>query len=237
MSVARSRPAYNADSSTGTTTPSRSDQYLGAMVSPITGKEWLSADEGSYFVAVSPTPGTGIIGHAAPTTYDQTKAYFYVYNGSTNLYYYPQILRLHDTVVSVGGSRVQFTLSVDVGNLYSSGGTAMTINNSNMGSSNASSATIYQGAVVLTAATGSVRLLGNYCLRGTIDVVEDDYALVFGAPDGTGPATSRVATVVDASRALPPVVIPPGYSMKLVQWAGSQSTGPTFEASFGFIAR
>lgn len=237
MAIQRARPTPTGDSASTVVTPSRTDQYLAAMVSPITSKEWMSADEGSYYVASSPTPGTGIIGHAAPTTYDQTKAYFYLYNGSSNLYYYPQYLRLHDTVVSIGGTRMQFTASVDIGNLYSSGGTDMTVNNSNMGSSNTSGAVCKQGAVVLNTQTASVRLLGNYCIRGTIDVVEDDYTLVFGAPDGTGPATSRVATVLDVSKALPPVVIPPGYLFKLVQWQASQSTGPTFEASFGFIAR
>lgn len=237
MAVASARPTKNADASAATTTPSRTGSYLEAYALSLTNKELFAADEGSYFTACSPTPGTGIIGHAAPTTYDQTKPYFFLYNGSTNLTYYPQYLRLHDTVVSVGGSRVQFTASIDTGNLYSSGGTDMTVNNVNMGSSNTSGAVCKQGAVVLSAATSGVRLLGNYCLRGTIDVVEDDYVFIFGAPDGTGPATSRVATVLDVSRALPPVVIPPGYMFKMVQWAGSQSTGPTFEASFGFIAR
>lgn len=237
MSVNRARPTATSDSPSVVATPSRADQYLGAYVSPITGKEWLSADEGSYFVATSPTPGTGIIGHAAPTTFDEAKPYLVLYNGSTNLYYYPQFLRLHDTVVSVGGARVQFTIAVDIGNRVSSAGTAMTVVNANMASSNSSGATATQGAVVGTAASGSRRVLGNYCFRGTIDVVEDDYVLVFGAPDGTGPASSRVATVIDASRSLPPVVIGPNQSFLVHQWAGAQSTGPTFEATLGFIAR
>ena len=36
------------------------------------GREML-ADEGSYFTAITPTSGTGIIGHAAPTTFDEAK--------------------------------------------------------------------------------------------------------------------------------------------------------------------
>lgn len=215
----------------------RQDGYLGQSVTPITGKDLGPAFEGSYYVAVSPTPGTGIIGHAAPTTFDETKPYLLVYNGSTSLRLYPQFLRLHDTVVSVGDSRVQFTVTRDVGNLYASGGTAATISNTNSEATNAASGiVITQGAVVAAAATGARALLGNYCLRGTIDVVEDTYTLVFGGTDGFV-AGSRAATVMDLAQSLPPVSIGPGKCLKIHQWAGSQSTGPTFEMVFGFVLR
>lgn len=204
---------------------------------PLSNKEWGAAAEGSYFTAISPTPGTGILGHAAPTTFDQTKPYLLVYNGSSkNLY--PQFLRLHDTVVSVGDSRVQFTITRDVGNLFSSGGTAATVNstNSDFATPGSSGVIVTQGAVVCSAATAQVGVLGNYCLRGTIDVVEDTYTLVFGGADSfvTG---SRVATVMDIAQPVAPTVIGPGKCLKVHTWAGSMSTGPTYEMVFGFILR
>lgn len=215
----------------------RGGSYGETWTLPLSSKDWGAAAEGSYFVAVSPTAGTGIIGHAAPTTFDETKAYLLVYNGtSRNLY--PQFLRLHSTVVSTAATRVQFTFTRDTGNLLSSGGTAATIasTNSEFATPASSSVIITQGAVVCSAATSARALLGNFCLRGTIDVVEDTYNFVWGAPDGQVSA-SRAATVMDIAQPVPPTVIGPGKCLKVHQWAGSQSTGPTFEMVFGFVLR
>lgn len=237
MAVYVNRPTATADGS-AVVQPSRADNYLGAFVSPVTSKELFLAAEGSYFTACSPTPGTGVIGHAAPTSFDEAKPYLVVYNGST-LNLYPQFLQLNETVASVGGTMVQLTQTIDIGNRYSSGGTAMTVNNTNMASSNSASAVLcYQGAVVGTAASGSRRLLGNTVFRsGVIDIIRDQYQLVWGAPDGTATTASRVATVAEFSRVCPPVCIGPGHSLLLTQWAAAQSTGPTWEALFGFVLR
>lgn len=237
MSVYVARPTSTGDSSQAQS-PNRADNYLGAFVSPLTSKEWFAAAEGSYFTAISPTPGTGIIGHAAPTTFDEAKPYLLVYNGS-NLNLYPQFLQLNETVASVGGAMVQLTQTIDNGNRYSSNGTAMTINNTNMDSANSgSSVAIYQGAVVATAASGTRRVIGNTIFRsGVIDIIRDQYQLVWGSPDGTSNTGSRVATVAEFSRVCAPVCVGPGQSLMLTQWAASQSTGPTWEATFGFILR
>lgn len=216
----------------------RMDGYGDTMAIAVTNKEWGFADEGSYFTAISPTPGTGIIGHAAPTTFDETKPYLYVYNGTGNLRLYPQFLRLHDTAVSVGGTRMQFTITEDVGNLYTSGGTAATISsvNTETGVSAVGSIIAFQGAVVAAAATSARRILGNYCLRGTIDVVEDTYQFTWGSTDSFV-SGSRVATVMDMAQPLPPMVIGPGKCLKVHQWQSGQSTGPTFEMVLGFVLR
>src|SRR5678815_1839365 len=140
MAIAQNLPGTNAD---GAGSPARADQYLGAYVSPITGKEWLSADEGSYFTAVSPTPGTGIIGHAAPTTFDEAKPYLVLYNGGSKRIY-PQFLRLHETVASVGGVIVQLTITSDVGNRRASAGTAMTVSKARLAGGVSSGAVVYQ---------------------------------------------------------------------------------------------
>lgn len=216
--------------------PNRAGRYGEAYVSPILGRDTFAADEGSYFMAITPTPGTGIIGHAAPTTFDETKPYLVLYNGGSNRIY-PVFLRLHTTVVSVGDARTQFTVVVDDGNRYSTGGTALTKNNVNMDSSRATAASIYVGAVTATAASSTRRVLDHIVFRGTIDVVEDVFEIQFGAPIGGGFGSSRVATVMDSSRSTAPVCIGPGDSMLIHQWAASQSTGPTFQVALGYIER
>lgn len=215
----------------------RVNGYLEQIVMAPSNKEFFSVAEGSHYVAITPTPGTGIIGHAAPTTFDEAKPYIVVYNGHPSKVLYPQFLHLHDTVVSVGGSRVQFTITTDAGNRRSSAGTAMTISNCNTAVTGETSTIAHIGAVVGTAATSARRILANVVFRGTIDVVEDDYQIVWGAGDGVGNSSERVATVAEVSRVVPPMAIGPGYSLCLTQWAGSQSTGPTFEAYFTFILR
>lgn len=216
--------------------PGRASAYGDAYALQISSKEWVAADEGGYFVARTPTPGTGIIGHAAPTTFDEAKPYLVLYNAGQKRIY-PQYLRLHSTVASVGGARAQFTVCVDTGNRYSSAGTALTIVNPNMDSVMTSGASGFVGAVVGTAASGSRRIVDHIVFRGTIDIIEDVYEMVFAASDGSGMGGSRAATVQDMARLAPPVVIGPGQSFLIHQWAASQSTGPTFQVSLGYIER
>jgi hypothetical protein len=192
------------------------------------------AEAGACFVGVTPTPGTGIIGHAAPTTFDEAKPYFVCYNGGTKNIY-PLSLQLYSTVAGVGGARVQFTVTLDDGNRYSSAGTALTIANVNSGSAAASLATITVGAVVATAATSARRILGNYVFRGTIDIIEDSYELNFGGLGAGSVTGSRVATVADMARTVVPCVVAPGDSLLVTEWRGSQSTGPTFEVIFTYL--
>lgn len=235
MATFRDRPSPNVDSTTSGGGV-RSGRYGETYTAAISGKETFLGDEGSYFLATTPTPGTGIIGHPAPTTFDETKPYLLCYNGGTNRLY-PQFLRFHSTVVSTAAVRVQFTICVDQGNRYSSAGTALTKNNTNMDSILTSAATINVGAVVAIAATASRRILDHVVFRGTIDVVEDVYEIIFGSSDGSGMGGSRVATVADLSRGTGPVVVGPGQSLLVHQWSASQSTGPTLEVTFGYSER
>jgi hypothetical protein len=216
----------------------RTDGYGGSIMESVFNRDLWSAAEGSRFVAVNPTAGTGIIGHAAPTTFDETKAFLFVYNGGTKTIY-PVCVRLIDTVVSVGDTRTQFNQTLDQGNKFSSGGTALTVSNTNIGSTNSSGATITAGAVVLTAATSRRRLLGNQVIKGAnIDVVWDQVEFVFGTTGGSqGGMLTPTTTAQWFSVPCPPVAIPPGYCWALYQWAASQSTGPTYEVIFDYIER
>jgi hypothetical protein len=235
MAFARDLPTANADGSV-VATPSRTGTYAEAYANVITNKELFTADEGSYFTAISPTPGTGIIGHAAPTTFDETKPYLTLFNGGTKRIY-PQFLRLYETVASVGGARVQFTVCTDTGNRRSSAGTAMTVSKARLGASASSLATVFQGAVVASAATGARVIHDHIVFRGTIDIIEDCYEIVFGGLGGGNMTASRVATVADASRTASPIVVEPGNTFLIHQWAGAQSTGPTWIATLGYIER
>jgi len=235
MAIARDLPSLSADGSS-VVTPSRTGSYGEAYANVLTNKELFSADEGSYYTAISATPGTGVIGHAAPTTFDETKPYLTVFNGGSKRIY-PQFLRLYETVASVGGAIVQVTICTDVGNRRSSAGTAMTVSKARLGASASSSATVFQGAVIASAATGSRVIHDHIVFRGTIDIIQDCYEIVFGGLGGGTSTGSRVATVMDASRTAAPLVLEPGNTLLIHQWVSAQSTGPTWIATLGYIER
>lgn len=237
MAIARALPTATADGA-GVTTPTRTGRYGEAYNASVSNKELFAADEGSHYVAVNPTAGTGILGHAAPTTFDETKANLLIYNGGTNRMYL-QSIKLVDTAVSVGGTRIQMNFSLDYGNLFASGGTALTKANVNADSTNTSGAVITAGAVVCSAATSNRRLLGNHVIRGAnIDVVWDVYEFVFGAVGGSSGETAEGTTVAQViTTHLHPIVIGAGQMFKMVIWAASMSTGPTFEYLVNWIER
>lgn len=239
MAINRSRPTATADG-TSVATPTRADGYGGAFTSALSNKELFAADEGSHYVAVNPTPGTGIIGHAAATTFDETKALLTIYNANSSyVRCYLQSILLDVTVVGVGHTRDQFTFTLDVGNLVSSGGTALTQSNVNADSANTSGLVVTFGAVVCAAATSSRRLLGNYVVKGAnIEVVWDQFEFICGAVGGsTTVATTPTTVAAHFTRHMPPIVVGPGQILKVHQWAASQSTGITFEPVINFIAR
>ena len=214
----------------------RADKYQATNIITVSNKEFGCVDEGSYFMALTPTPGTGVIGTVSIAAITDVSPTMVVYNGHASKYLYPQFLNLHETVVSTSGARVQFTFYVDNVNRYTSGGTALTINNANSGSTLGSGAVINVGAIVSPAASAK-KLIDHVVFRGTIDVVEDQYEFVF-ASAGAGTSTgSRAATVSDFSKTLPPVAIAPGHSLGMHQWAASQVNAPTYEYRLGFIAR
>ncbi len=240
MSVQQQLPSGGASDGTPNASP-RVTRYNEAFVMPTTGGEETSALEGTYFTAMSGlspgVPGTGIVGHAAAQTFDETKPYLLVYNG-TSLTLIPKLLQLYCTVVGTTGTRVQFTVTRDVGAMYTSGGTAASIQSTNTeGGPSASGVSITQGAVVSSAASAARAIIGNFAFRGTIEVAEDFYQLVWAAPDGVSGSSSRVATVAECSRTVPPMAIGPGKNMKIIQWRAAQTVGLTLEMVFGFKLR
>lgn len=235
MPINRALPTANADG-TGVATPNRAGTYGEAYVLPISNKELFSADEGSYNVALTPTPGTGVIGTVSIAAITDVSPTAVFYNSSTTKRIYPQFLNLHETVVSTAGARVQFTFYLDNINRYTSGGTLLTNGNTNSGSSADTGLVAHVGGIVSPAASAKV-LVAHIVFRGTIDVVEDQYEIVFGSHGGGTVTGPQATTVQHFSATAPPVCIMPGHSLVMHQWAASQANAPTYEYNFGYIAR
>ncbi len=220
------------------------------VVAPLLSRDTLMADLGYYFVAVSPTPGTGVVETATITTFALAEAapMLTVYNGSTLLN--PVnialcYLRLTMTQANAGGLTQRFTLTIDQGNRVTTLPAAtgvLTINNVNMGSGNKSQAQILTGAaLVASAATSQRRIIGNQSFRNgaVVAVIGDVYQFNFGSPDAVDPM-SLVETgtaICNVTYNFPPVVIGPNQTFLIQHWAASATTGAGFEYELGFIEK
>jgi len=236
MPIARALPTATADG-LASALPTRTGTYGEAYVNPISAKEFFSADEGSYYMALTPTPGTGIIGTVNIAAITDISPTMVLYNGSATKRCYPQFINLHETVVSTTGARSQFTFYTDVINRWTSSGTLLTEGCTNSGVTGASGVAIHVGTAIVSPAASAKVLIAHVVFRGTIDVVEDQLEFVFGGVGGGNGNSSRAATVSDFSKTLPPVCLLPGHSLVMHQWAGSQANAPTFEYQVGYIVR
>lgn len=221
------------------------------LVTPILSRDTGAADLGNYYTAISPTPGTGIVGIVNMTTLAiaELAPIFYVFNGSpasapTTIY--PLYLRLTRTVANAGNLVERFTLTLDQGNrattLPAAAG-VLTINNVNMGSPNRSQAQIYgsANALVLSAPTSQRRIVGNQAFRngGVVGVVGDVLQFNFGSTEQIDPM-SLVETgtaICNVTYGFSPLVIGQGQMFAVNYWAASQTTSPAWEMEFGFVEK
>lgn len=209
-----------------------------ALVGILTARDTALGDAGNYFTAVNPTPGTGIASAAAPTTLVETTPVLVIYNGSQNLNIDLVAIRLLDTAHSTGGTGINFTHSLDNGNRYSSGGTALTINNVNSASTNTSLAVINFGAVTATAKSSKQRNLGNLMFRPTvIDATGDKYEIQYGegATGSVNPVDGTAASHLVIG--VPPVIIAPGWSYLINLWKASMSAAVSFEVEIDYVEK
>ncbi len=208
------------------------------LVAPSISRDTVAADQGYYFTA-STVPGTGIIGHATSTTFVETKAIFYVYNGGSATIY-PTYLRLTMTTIPVGNTMQQFTTVLDQGNRFGSGGTVLTGVNTNINSPNTSLAQITIGAAVLTAATANRRLVSHRPFRPTvIGVAGDVYQFSWGSGLLVDPSALPIEGTLRAHimYVMSPLVIAPGTSMAIHTWGATYSTGAIYEYEFGYVEK
>jgi hypothetical protein len=214
---------------------------------PLTAGTYPLADEGAYFTAVNPTPGTGII-HALTTAWSATAALFVLRNtdaeGAKRIYLdYVKLLCLG--TAPTGTTSVRLAITIDNTNRFSSGGTAITPTNTNMDSTQATIAALNFGAVVATAASGSVRSVAREAQppRAAPALVSGDtFFYNFGQVTSESVGVMGSATPATApgcfTAALPPVIIGGGDSLLFHQYyPAAATTAPTFEFEIAWWER
>src|SRR5262252_11229947 len=133
-------------------------QGTSTLVSPLTSRDFQLAELGAI-VTANNTPGSALTGHAAPTTFDETKALLYIYNNS-GLTLFPSSLRLKLSNAGTAGTTIRFEQIVDTGNdRFSSGGSTLVVQSTNPSLAPATLPTVRFGAVVLTAQSASRKIV------------------------------------------------------------------------------
>src|SRR5438874_278498 len=174
------------------------------------------ADQGKYFVATNPTPGTGIASGAVTALADTTP-YLVIKNNNTvasGIRMYLDFWRLTLTAAGGGGTVRNMTFKLDSSQAvarYTSGGTSIGAGvNTNSDLTNASAAQVYIGAIT-AAAAGSARLIGNVMMREIIEIVNDTFLFDFGPAQQQASAPLATGGAATTSRyfGMCPVVIGP----------------------------
>ena len=236
--VSRALPNRLVDGTVDTESP-RWTGYGEPYVMPFSIR--VAADEGGYFVLRNATPGTGVAGHAAPTTHDTQKPYILLKNGaeSGGRRVYLDFIKLFVTAAGTNGTVNYATHTVDNGRTYTSGGGDLTEVNVNMQSTfNSVLSLVKVGAVVPGQAnSGVARVIAHQRMRTVIPVVGDVLLFKFGGePQGAGMilgGTDELERVIHC----PPVVFGPGDSYHLVLWRASQSAAASYEIEIGLWER
>jgi hypothetical protein len=206
------------------------------------------AMEGSYFVAQTATPGTGItLSVATGVTFSDTQALVAINNtelssGSTGgagqgKSIFLDFISFVVTTVATAQTSHHVAHRVDSGN-RASAGTILTPHPSHMGFGGSSVAQVYTGNPTIAAASAFVRNVGRNVCRSQIYVVQDQVIIKFGSDSmaaggvGVGSTTATVITLY-----APPVVIAPGQCYILNEWAIARSAALSGEVTIGWFER
>lgn len=197
----------------------------------------VKAEEGNYYT-IGTTPATGIAGHAAPTTLDDTKPYVWLMNDFTvaeGKRIHLDYLKTWVTAAGTAGTALRYGIKTDTGTARrTSAGTAMTKTNVNMQSTNTLSATAYQGAVVAAAASSSVRIVTHGLIRTVINVVGDEYLFVFGGEPQVAAGIPTEGTLQQKSiHACPGIILGPTDQFLFHFFSPSQSAASSHEVEIG----
>lgn len=238
--VARDLPTATTD---GNQVPIRLLRRGEQYTSPVGNVRHTLSEEGSYFYAQNATidASTTLAGHAAPVLADlYTKPFLFMRNDagatSTKLIHLDFI---HIQVITAGssGTSDNWAAECDTGaTRRSSGGTALTVVNPNMQSTNTSSCTLMGGPVVAAAATTAQRKMGHGVFRPSIAITGDKYTFVFGG-DALTENNVVASAITHHIVPLPAVKLGPTDQFLLHLYAPSQSAAGVYKVSMGWWER
>ena len=220
----------------------RIGRYRDLYTIPMFHKSHSLSDEGTYFIATNPTPGTPVA-FVVNAAVSETAGYFLniknndPVGGVNAKRMYLDYIRLICGVVPASATSGHCFIKLDNINRYSSGGSIITPVNPNMDSNIASIAQVYAGALTTVAPSPSARSVARGVLRASIPVVNDEWILNFGSVE-TASSMLIGGGVARFVVPLPPVIIGAQQTMGLQLWFPANSVTPAqFEFEVGWFER
>jgi hypothetical protein len=209
----------------------RNDQYVLNSVPT----KALLAQEGSYFTANNAQ--SGLATAASPNAFSATNPFILLVNGASTtsnpVVVVPDYIALVATAAGTNGTNIQYAVTKDTTNRYTSGGTLLTPQKMYSGGPGSVVTTLYGGNITAASASANVATpVGQRYLMGAIPVVGDLYMLSFGAVDMT--VSQGKQTINMVVQPLPPMVIYPGESLLFHLWLGSQTGASSYAPEIGW---
>ena len=250
------RPAATPE---GTPTPAtiRAGRYNEVGIVNYYPDQYLMALEGSYFIASSPTPGTGVAATTSLTAYvsGSTKPWCLIANN--NAQGGPNIELDYMKIIQTAGqlpttsTNMQIAIVLDTApnKVPTTAGTALTPVNVNPASTNTSNAGIQIGAITTLVDSAAVRLVFQdyiepICTATPVAVAGDFYVVKFGALDHvmTSNYYQQVAAgtplgVKQISASGPPIVVAPGWCAVVKLYGTANAAAPTYSFEVGYRER
>ena len=232
-------PQRNGDSVGADVAIRGSDYNERYSYNPLVGK-YPFVLEGSYFVARTPTPGTGV-SYFASTAFDETKpVIFGNLATSSNKRVWLDYVKIIITTAGASATTAQFAVKTDTINRAISvdhrttavpynpfNGSIVTLNYQN-------SAT----ATTLAASSSGAAVVAEGAANG-LDILGDVYYLEFGQKmqsSGIGLTAVQATDPGFKVVSMPPVVVPAGGSFTIYWWAASIAA-PSYSFECGWIER
>ncbi len=235
----------NSQSGVGLRSGSRGEQFVYNVWN---GMQAL-AMEGSYWIAATATPGTGIVlSVATGTSFSDTQAMICVNNtdsvgpNAKTIYldFITFIVTTAPTNQTIGflAHRIDSALRGTAGTLLGATGTAARPSNMNYAGSSVGQAFALGGSAVSVAATSNVRNVGRNIYRGQIPVVGDHITVKFGSAEmAAGGVNVAASTASGITIFAPAIAIGPQQSYVMNEWATARSAALSGELVMGWVER
>lgn len=201
------------------------------------------ADEGTFRLALNPTPGTGIAA-AINASVSETAGNFLniknndAINNGRAKFIYMHYLRLILTALPASATSVQYFLKLDIVNRYTSGGTVLTPSSPNLAGGQASVAQLWAGALTTVAPSQSAALVSRGVMRSIIPSINDEWIFNFGTESFAGSISLAAANAQRMTVPCAPIIIGPQQNLSFQVWAPVNSvTPPSFELEVGWFER
>lgn len=199
---------------------------------------------GQYYVATTPTPGTGVVCGTVTAFSATADGLITISNNNA-----PggRTIQLDQLVLNMSGTAPTATTVMkmaafnEVGIVAPSAGNVAVVPKNVLASGPATNAVVnmFSAAMcTIPAAVGTRTLVGNWSIPTSLGITGDTYTMLFGGdPTAATPLTAvRATAAANIVTAAPPITIAPQNTCILDWWWLTQATnGPTFEVLLGYI--